>query len=191
MNNEANSKINCSQDITEIVDKIRKLLSLANSPNENEAGAAASKAAELLQKHNLEIDDIGEEIEIVEEVILEDESTAGWKGLLFTGISQLNGLHSFRRRRKGSKRAKCIMVGRPLSILVGKQTYLYLRDTVERLALEHKGEGKSFINSFKLGLASRLKQRLAEKRQEINEDYFDSNGALVAKNSIRKRYASY
>lgn len=40
------------------IEKIRGLLALATSPNEHEAAAAAAKAADLLQKYNLEMTDI-------------------------------------------------------------------------------------------------------------------------------------
>ena len=36
-----------------IVDKVRKLLRLAESPNANEAALAAAKAQELIDAHNL------------------------------------------------------------------------------------------------------------------------------------------
>ena len=39
----------------EIVEKIRKLLALAESPNENEASLAAEKAQEMMLKHGIDI----------------------------------------------------------------------------------------------------------------------------------------
>ena len=45
----------------DIVDRIAKLLALANSPNEHEAAAAATKAQELLLEHNLYLEDIKSE----------------------------------------------------------------------------------------------------------------------------------
>jgi hypothetical protein len=43
---------------TEIIEKIRKLLSLSTSDNEHEAAAAVAKAQALLSKYNLEMADI-------------------------------------------------------------------------------------------------------------------------------------
>ena len=40
----------------DIVDRIAKLLALADSPNEYEATAAAAKASELLTAHNLRLE---------------------------------------------------------------------------------------------------------------------------------------
>lgn len=44
-----------------VKEKIKKLLSLATSPNENEAKAALLKAKELMAKHKLSEDDFGDE----------------------------------------------------------------------------------------------------------------------------------
>lgn len=43
---------------TKIVDKIRKLLALSESPNQHEAELAAAKVSELLEKHQLSMTDI-------------------------------------------------------------------------------------------------------------------------------------
>jgi len=45
-------------DIDSIIVKIQKLLSLSDSPNENEAAQAAAKATELLQKYNLSMETV-------------------------------------------------------------------------------------------------------------------------------------
>lgn len=47
--------------MSKIVDKIQKLLALANSSNEHEAKSASAKANKLLLKHNLSMADIREE----------------------------------------------------------------------------------------------------------------------------------
>ncbi len=167
-----------------VIEKIRKLLALSESPNENEAAIAASKAAELLSKHNLEIADIGEPIEIVGQIVLEDYATASWKELLLAGVCQLNGLKGFNSKVKHSRRSNAVLIGRPLSILVSKQTFLYLMDVVERLACQHKGKGRAYLNSFRLGVANRLRQRLIAKREQINATGVD--GALVAKTQYEK-----
>lgn len=47
-----------NQDKKAIVEKIRKLLALANSSNENEAQLATEHATKLLTKHNLKMQDV-------------------------------------------------------------------------------------------------------------------------------------
>ena len=171
-----------------IIDKIRNLLVLAEDhrTNENEAGVAALKAGELLSKYNLEIDDLGEESEISHEVVLEDYVMANWKGLLFSGISSLYGveiINTFKKRR--SKRGRLIMIGRPVSILIAKETFFYLSNVIERLALSYQGKGYAHINSFRIGIGERLRQKLEAKRNELNHET-RGNGALVVKSQFEK-----
>lgn len=44
-----------------LIEKIKKILSLSNNPNENEAQNALLKAREMCAKYNIELDDISEE----------------------------------------------------------------------------------------------------------------------------------
>jgi hypothetical protein len=46
---------------TTVIDKINKLLALANSPNEHEAALAAQKASVLLTQYNLSLADLGKD----------------------------------------------------------------------------------------------------------------------------------
>lgn len=50
------------ENINSIIEKVQKLLALANSDNENEAKAAASKASALLMKYNLEMQQVQDKI---------------------------------------------------------------------------------------------------------------------------------
>ena len=58
-------------DKRKVVDRIQKLLNLANSDNENEAKAAAAAANKLLTKHNLSMQDCSESKEYDESVFVE------------------------------------------------------------------------------------------------------------------------
>lgn len=79
----------------EIIDRITKLLALANSPNEYEASAAAAKASELLTEHNLRLEDIkatnkSPEIPIEQKEIDSSSRKVYWKGLLANVIANAN-----------------------------------------------------------------------------------------------------
>ena len=70
-----------------IIAKIRKLLALAQSPNEHEAALAAAKAQALLTEYALTLDDV-EESEFVEaEVFLPGEQ---WRLILLSVMAQVN-----------------------------------------------------------------------------------------------------
>lgn len=69
-------------DRAQILEKIRKLLALSESPNEYEAALAAARARALLDKYDLSMD----EVEVrAEEVLLHTVSTGVNKPYLWMG----------------------------------------------------------------------------------------------------------
>jgi hypothetical protein len=88
----------------EVISKVQKLFELANSPNENEAASAASKARELLSRHNLSMADLP--ADELKNVIAATEKSVGvgkvlrnWvKGLLIHIAEGFECEHIIRRR---------------------------------------------------------------------------------------------
>ncbi len=142
-------KSNVNQDI---IDRIAKLLALANSPNENEASQAAAKAQELLMQHNLSLSDIktGETGEASSDTRIEktEIDSSGkkvyWKGQIANALARSNfcqmwwsGNHT-------------VIVGKTHNVAIVKSLYDYLVATVERLATEGvKSEKRNYQNYLK------------------------------------------
>jgi len=63
-----------------IIDKIKKLLALSESPNENEAAAAVVKARELLDRHNLTLAEV-ETLTAEDPLIIRARMGTGYKHL--------------------------------------------------------------------------------------------------------------
>lgn len=147
-----------------IVDKINKLLALSTSPNEHESAAAAAKVSTLLAQYNLSLSDLGgiSDEDFGEYVVESSKIMVTWKMTLLQGIAHVNGCTSFYTNCKN-----IMLVGYPASCVIVHNLYNYLSQTIERLAAEHKGKGRSFLNAFKVGCATRLLERLAEKRKEM------------------------
>ncbi len=88
----------------EVISKVRKLFELANSPNENEAASAASKARELLSRYNLDIadlptDDLKNAIAATEKSLGVGKVLRNWvKGLLIHIAEGFECEHVIRRR---------------------------------------------------------------------------------------------
>jgi hypothetical protein len=78
------------QDSRKVIDKVKKLLALTDSPYADEAEAAMLKAQELLLKHGLSISDIqiNEEPakEVVDEKVLAGRSKISWWEKILSGI---------------------------------------------------------------------------------------------------------
>lgn len=173
-----------------LLEKISKLLALANSPNENEAALAAEKAAELLAQHNLCIADLGkdEDEDITKGIIDQTGRYVTWKMWILAGIASANGCQAMRSSYSGEMR----LVGTKTNITVSQYLYQYLTTVVDKLVKQHKGKGRAFINAFRVGCATRLRQRLEQRRKQMEEKGIaastdhNSTSALVVRSMFEK-----
>jgi len=80
-----------------IKDKIRKLLSLSKSDNENEAAAALEKANELISKYDLD-----ESALRFESVSIKSSKTyVAWRTVVSNAVSWLYCCHNYRQANDG------------------------------------------------------------------------------------------
>lgn len=151
-----------------IKERISKLLTLSNSPNENEAMAAMAKAKALLEEHQLEMSDIENitvEIEICEEIIsATSEANKTHGGILIFGLAQYYDFYAYYSGGKGIK-----VVGPSTNVYIGVHMYNYLMATMEReLKAQRKVAklngfyDKDFGPSFRQAFVGRLQRRLVE-----------------------------
>ena len=127
-----------------IIDKIRKLMTLANSANEHEAALAAARATELMLKHEiaeaqLATEEGAEVIEVVErESIDESGSIIPWKGNLCAGLAQSMGCEFYYGSTKyvrGTKQKRTyLIIGQESKRAMIKYMYDYLCAELIRLA---------------------------------------------------------
>jgi len=178
----------------ELIEKIKKVLALRESPNENEAELAARKAEEMLRKYNISMAEIGEaEIEIREMAFtdgrvvwgVEDESvkTEGakwpqWEGILASGLSKGYNLGAFYSGYKGKQ--KLIFVGTEADLQVGQYMFIYLVRTVKEMATVFAKEYKKVVGTkcppkmredYRQGCADTLYYRLVEIGKVSEEKY--------------------
>lgn len=154
-----------------IIDKIKKLLALATSPNENEAKAAAAKAQSLLTHHNLDLQQVKdyvpeyelEQVTLLSKLTLEHKISASiLREFFFVEV------YSERQRRDGKAATSVKMFGTPENVEVGQYIYDFL---VHKLAQLWKEYGKqnyvrgSSRNSFMMGFYYGLKEQLNQARQ--------------------------
>lgn len=115
--------------MADIKDKIKKLLALATSPNENEARAALLKARELMAKYKLEEYDLEskKDASVVDELVGVSctAMTNGWITQLATEIAKRYCCTPFIQRRIGGKRRWIGFIGLEDDFAVCKQVFLY------------------------------------------------------------------
>lgn len=165
-----------------ILERVRRLLALAESSNVHEAAAAAAKAQELMTKHRIEQAELeGEELVEDEPVLNEEaESFIGrkpWRELLLSGLAQANGCETYIVKQRRTGRITLRVLGPASDAGLVRYMQAYLTREVERLSdVAAKAErerrrrdgGDTFgvrlawHNSFKLGAAAELRQRLLE-----------------------------
>lgn len=119
-------------DKAPIIDKIKKLLALANSSNEHEAALAASHAQRLLSEHNLAMADIEaahkpDRADQVETAV--SKTLPKWMRHLSAGVSSAFDCQAIHHPSTG----KMTFIGVGADAQVAAYTFTYLDRTVRKL----------------------------------------------------------
>jgi hypothetical protein len=191
-------------NIDKIADRIQKLLKLAESDNEHESALAASRAADLLAKHNLTLAEIAarnpeaapEAIEM--EYLIQSRRISNWKVRLAGGVARACDCRILIAAGRGIN-----ILGTVGDIAAARVLFAYLCEASDRCVKREKdlsidylrasqyGDGNKYVRSFRLGLAERLSVRVqadAAARKETVEADASAGTALVL-SSKRDRVA--
>jgi len=153
-----------------IEERIRKLLALADSPNENEAAAAAEKAQALMLRYGIEMASIA--ASGGEHVL--DGKVDRWRRMLAAAVARsAGGRVVWARDGYGRGQGKIFFYG-PAGVvggIVGLYRYLEAQLVVISAAAtagrrERRVHGRTWRNSFLLGAVGRVGQRLDARRAE-------------------------
>jgi hypothetical protein len=160
-----------------IIEKVRKLLRLAESPNANEAAAAAAKAQELIDQHNLSAAllalDAGaaEPDEEIEDFThkgapLDDQPILHrWRSYLASTIARANSCRIYMRG------GEIALVGRPSDAETVRYLFGYLAREVDRLCdQDGKGCGRTWRNNYRLGVVDTIARKLREQRDKFEAE---------------------
>lgn len=148
-----------------VLDKVKKLLALSESPNEAEAAAAMEKAHALLRAYNLSMADVpsSNESDIKEYTIEEGSRQDIWRLMLLDGIANSNYCARLRKFTwvMGKKEYAWCIFGREANAQTTVAMFEYLSETVARLGRSagHR-RGVSAVQYMK-GMSLRLTERLA------------------------------
>lgn len=169
---------------TPIIEKIKKLLALANSSNEHEAALAAGHAQRLLSEHNLAMADIEAAHKPGKADALEtpaSKTLPKWLRLLSAGVSTAFDCQAIHHPALG----KMTFIGVGADVQIAVYTFTYLDRTIRKLCSTYmkKHVGSSITNrhrelmrqSYYLGAVSTINDRL--RVQKIQTPI--TTGALV------------
>jgi len=142
-----------------IMRKIRKLLALSGSPQPAEARSARNKAAALMERHGLTMEELDSPQGVAEKVICTSGRVLRWESALLTGILDYTAAEAL--FVPSGREEKIILVGRRDRIVRAEKLYGYLREELIRLGEDYRPVIRD-VESFRLGMAQAVCRRLKE-----------------------------
>lgn len=158
-----------NEESNPIISKIKKLLALATSPNENEAKAAARKAQELLVAHNLDMQAVERhESDYDEKTAAESGGTPSeWK---FCTIIIRDYFFCRVIWDKVSPKHRILLLGQKTNLQIAQYTFDFLvvkfRQCWKEYKDTHSAEARS-RQSFYTGFFQGICDQLQEGRQSV------------------------
>jgi len=183
------------------LEKIRKLLSLSKSPNEHEATVASAQAQKLISKFQIDQAEIDSETKVKQELIsctLETGSKSNilWKSRLAHTLSEVNNCDFYTQKRESTEKSKknpdkfasdytvYFVVGSKSNVELVQILFEFISNQVEYFAKEFvpseksRTVGKAEKNSFKLGIVTRIGQRLRDTKEEVIREHVALKGSM-------------
>lgn len=181
-------------NISDVIEKVKKLQRLATSSNPNEAAAAAAAANKLIDQYRIQESELEVNSEVCEDIIQDPEAVyesgriTQWKTSLVCYLSKHYGCAIF--NFKGFRSSSYRLIGRKSDVEVVKYMFAWLCVEIERLcnaASKSKSLGRSsgkiFANSFCAGAVAGIREQLEASRKEVAST---SNSTAVVK--LNQRY---
>jgi len=173
MNNENN--------LENIKAKVRKLLALSKSDNENEACIALIKAKELISEYNLDEDSL-----LFEMIYVKATKTyTPYRAIIANAVAWLYCCYIHKNKSKGM----FVFTGESLYAYLAAEMYSYLIKTINRCAKKsiRKNAKIIFRRSFKFGMAESIYYRIMELGETCSWAPYRKNKIDASKKFIEKQ----
>lgn len=161
-----------------VIEKVRKLLALANgNANVNEAAAAAARAEELLHSHKLSMAQVeasggAADADKVEWTSVDDSAGMRWRHNLLWALAVAFSCKAIRgtirATRTARKTYRMNIVGKTADTQTVVYMYQYLQNEIDRIVKsspECRGRGGVYANNFRVGAVEEIERRLVAQRQ--------------------------
>jgi len=186
------------EDRAKVLDLIRKLLALSQSPNEHEAARAAEKAQELLFKYKLSMVEVqaqkgdgkGPKIVELDGDIISQKNWGKWKPQLAWGVARYNFCTGFQDTYRG----KFIFIGQETEAYVAKELYEWLVEQLEgaarRACLNYQGYSRipTFRRAFFTGAVLTVANRLYNQWRNLQGQSEQSTALVVTTKAMLESY---
>lgn len=169
-------------DLDKVIDKVKKLLALSKSPNQNEANAALAAANKLIDAHRISENDLTEDGGIIIDptYIYETGRVNPWKNKLVNVLAKHYGCVSYNDNTfngNGRLVSRFRLVGRRTDVSIARYLFNYLVEVCELLAGAVKGCGRIVVASYCLGFVRGVEEQLELSRKELISE--NTCGAMV------------
>lgn len=170
-----------SEALSSVIEKVQKLLRLAQSDNAHEAALAMARAQELIDRHQLDqalLETSASESaavpdeEIVNFAAWEDaldgardsQKVATWRWRIAYSLSKHNAVGAY------VCGGRIHLVGRPSDVGAVRYLFAYcLRETERLVAKQGKGHGRTWLNNYRLGVADGIGDALRAQREAFKK----------------------
>lgn len=179
------------KDTAALLDRVAKLLALAESPNVHEAALAAARAQELIEAHRLEGLLQARE---AQERALEDGRDAPleagrrvrkWKAVLAAQLAELNGCVAYAEGKRGDQRL--LVAGLPEDRAAVMEVWQWLVKRIEWLsATEGAGRDRRWHEAFRIGASETILARMAEAKRSARAG-LETTALSVAESALEAR----
>ena len=180
----------------DVLDRVRKLLALATSPNVHEAAAAAARAQRFIDEHRLQdllaAEDAAPEFDDArDEPIETSKRLRPWKAALANVLADASGCVAYTLKR--GREQSIVLVGREQDRQAVTAMYRALVAQVEWLSATHgPGESKKWHASFRLGAVHSIRVAMDERSTPPPTDQTPGlvHTALVAQRDALNQFVS-
>lgn len=183
--------------LSQISERIRKILSLSKSDNANEAANAANLAQKLMQEHKLseqDVSDLADDGNEVTEISLGTEGfMASWRFALVTVVSRAFFCEAIALRAGVKRRLK--IIGRKSDTEVASYVFSFLVKEIERLVAADAEEFadvtesmRSYKDSFRRGAAMGIADKIKRGTAAFSSS---SERALVVVKSSQEEISTF
>jgi hypothetical protein len=158
----------------EAMDRVIKLLKLAKSDNPHEAALAAAKAQDIIDRYKLDVSSASAEsseadrpkeaIQKFADPLYVGSKASTWRIRLASALADANACRIY--LQGGDIR----LIGRPSDASALRYLFAYLcRETDKLTDRDAKGNGKTWVNNFRLGVIDTISRKLRESQRATRE----------------------
>ena len=142
--------------------RVKKLLALSKSPNENEAASALRKANELMADYKLTAEQFSD---YTKAKVKGTKRFIRWRVVLANAVENLYATFHYTDHA-----GNIVFIGEELDVFMSTEMYKYLVKTTDRMAKQNirKNAKYKYRQSYRAGIASRLYDRIYELGQQCS-----------------------